>query len=169
MHRSLILVCALAACDDYAPDQFVATSCPSEAAFAEHVSPLFERRCGTLDCHGETARPLRIYGRLGLRYDEALAGGDATTDEERHRNWLATCGLEPELTHRVVTGTALPDELVIVRKPLAVVDEDAEVSGEHHKGGPVLERGADGYRCLTSWLAGDVDADACTTAESRYR
>ena len=38
------------------------------------VSEVLERRCGTLDCHGQPARPLRIYGNTGLRRPEPEAG-----------------------------------------------------------------------------------------------
>jgi len=38
------------------------------------VSEVVERRCGTLDCHGQPARPLRIYGNAGLRRPEPDLG-----------------------------------------------------------------------------------------------
>ena len=31
------------------------------------VNDLLANRCGTLDCHGQVGRPLRIYSRTGLR------------------------------------------------------------------------------------------------------
>jgi hypothetical protein len=34
------------------------------------VSEVMERRCGTLDCHGQPSRPLRIYSSIGLRLPE---------------------------------------------------------------------------------------------------
>ena len=83
------------------------TACPDLKTFSS-VSPVLEQRCGSLDCHGNIARPLRIYGARGLRFvnvnsDEAnqlvnpkLArdkgtfpgtGGKATTDAERAQTW----------------------------------------------------------------------------------
>lgn len=41
-------------------------SCPSGDGFRT-VSQVLERRCGTLDCHGDPARSFRVYGRAGLR------------------------------------------------------------------------------------------------------
>lgn len=38
------------------------------------VSEVLERRCGTLDCHGQPARPLRLYGNSGLRRPEPEPG-----------------------------------------------------------------------------------------------
>src|SRR4051812_706613 len=49
------------------------------------VSKVFERRCGSLDCHGSMARNLRIYSSQGLRQpNDAGFGpgqGDTTLDE----------------------------------------------------------------------------------------
>lgn len=41
-------------------------SCPSPDGFRV-VSQVVERRCGTLDCHGDPGRSFRVYGRAGLR------------------------------------------------------------------------------------------------------
>lgn len=41
-------------------------SCPSPDGFRV-VSQVLERRCGTLDCHGDESRSFRVYGRTGLR------------------------------------------------------------------------------------------------------
>ncbi len=57
----------------------VTTACvpfdPQDAADAfVNVSEVLERRCGTLDCHGQSSRPLRIYGNAGLRRPEPDLG-----------------------------------------------------------------------------------------------
>jgi hypothetical protein len=39
-----------------------------------NVSEVVERRCATLDCHGQPARPLRLYGNAGLRRPEPDLG-----------------------------------------------------------------------------------------------
>jgi len=41
-------------------------SCPSPDGFRV-VSQVLERRCGTMDCHGDESRTFRIYGRTGMR------------------------------------------------------------------------------------------------------
>ena len=46
--------------------------CPSLDGFRV-VSQVLERRCGTIDCHGDGARPFRVYGRTGLRRPETEA------------------------------------------------------------------------------------------------
>ncbi|MBK8258312.1 MAG: hypothetical protein IPK82_37295 [Polyangiaceae bacterium] len=46
------------------------------------VSEVLERRCGTLDCHGAIARPLRLYGNAGLRRPEPDLGSEGCTVNE---------------------------------------------------------------------------------------
>jgi hypothetical protein len=58
-------------------------SCPSEDGFRV-VSQVIERRCGTLDCHGDPARSFRVYGRTGLRLPR--------TEEEYIADRMATSG-----------------------------------------------------------------------------
>ena len=70
------------------------------------VSLLLERRCGTLDCHGQVGRPLRVYGQYGLRFvDEAGNSssdlGPPTTETEHIANYQAVIGLQPELLSEV--------------------------------------------------------------------
>jgi len=122
------------------------------------VSRLFERRCGTLDCHGQIGRPLRIYGQLGLRFvDDAgdQPGGSSTTETEYQANYQSVIGVQPEIMTRVVTGDLPPEALMILRKPLQL---------ERHKGGAVFVEGDDAYNCVTSWLGGQADYTACGNA-----
>jgi hypothetical protein len=146
-----------------------AIECPSEDAFPV-VSQVLERRCGTVDCHGDGSRPFRIYGRSGLRrpetpesYLEAYPGGDftqyftggtePTSTREIAANRLSACGVEPEQMMAVVQGDAEPESLTLVRKPRLT---------ESHKGGKLWEEGSTlGDKCLLSWIAGTVDAAAC--------
>ena len=154
------------------------TACPDLKTFSS-VSPVLEQRCGSLDCHGNIARPLRIYGSRGLRYvnifdpkdapqlvDPALAdkngtypgaGGKATTDAERSQSWHALCGLEPEKMTQVTRGVESPEKLLLLTKPLKL---------ERHKGDKVFEKGSQDYDCLLSWLTsaqpgGAVDKQIC--------
>jgi hypothetical protein len=138
------------------------------------VSNVLEKRCGTLDCHGSLARPLRLYGKGGLRLatqDElnsfevaqdagTFAGGKGTTEDEVEANWRSACALEPELTAKVVQAEAEPIELILLSKPLG----QEEDGGQRHKGGAVFIKGGVGFDCVRSWLEGAVDTAACTEA-----
>lgn len=102
------------------PDDTTDLVCPpADPASFRIVSKVLELRCGTLDCHGNTFRPLRIYGQTGLRrpvvpdpdtgelpedagitadqYPDYYSGGPVdTTDAELLDNARTFCGLEPE-------------------------------------------------------------------------
>ena len=137
------------------------------------VSNVLERRCGTLDCHGEYARPLRIYGQNGLRLatqdeildsseareNDTVSGGKGTTDEEVELNWRSVCGLEPERTALVVAGQLSPNELMLLRKPLQL-----EGNLEKHKGGQLFLSGGPGDVCVSCWLRGFPDNIECADA-----
>jgi hypothetical protein len=139
-------------------------TCPTEENFRA-VSSVLERRCGTLDCHGVLARPLRIYGQYGLRrpqapveglpfdYDEYFTGGEvSTTDAEVADNYLAACALEPELMVSVLSGEEPAEALTLVRKPRLE---------EAHKGGKIWDGTTKGDACLLSWIAGEVQPEPC--------
>ena len=139
-------------------------SCPPFEDFAA-VSTLLERRCGTLDCHGNAARPLRIYGQYGLRLkpvdsdDDTLFSGNlerATTEIERESNYRSVCGLEPELTHQVVGGEIAVERLTLVRKPRL---------SEKHKGGRIWNEGKPPDRCLVTWLESKYEPGTMDTAD----
>jgi hypothetical protein len=141
---------------DYGQFAEVGTSSAGAATFG--VSTVLERRCGTLDCHGQVGRPLRIYGQYGLRFvDDAgdVPGVQATTATEHEANYQSVIGLQPELMTEVVQGNAPPEDLLLLRKPLQL---------ERHKGGAVLVEGDDGETCILSWLAGQTNFGACTAA-----
>jgi hypothetical protein len=152
------------ACSSIDPD---ATSHIKGPAFGDDgdafrpVSAVIERRCGTLDCHGAPARPLRIYGQYSLRkpVDEPDAdyypGGLAPTSaEELLDNYRSMVGLEPEIMVGVVKGDQEPEELTLVRKPRLL---------EKHKGGLVWNKGDDGDACLINWITGKGDTVPCDT------
>lgn len=131
---------------------------PDQTEFTT-VSPVFERRCGTLDCHGQVGRALRIYSGLGLRLPNDagnLPGTSATTLDEITSNYRAVIGLQPEQMTRVIAGAALPRSLLILSKPLNL---------EAHKGGPAFAPTGDpGEGCITTWIAGAVDKTQCAQA-----
>lgn len=126
-------------------DQFAGTNLTGSQA---GVSLVLENRCGTLDCHGQVSRPLRIYGHNGLRLVEPDSsdqpGTAATTPEEQLANYQSVIGLQPEIMTEVYEDELPPTALMLLRKPLQL---------ERHKGGAVFTAGDAAYDCITSWLA----------------
>lgn len=161
-----VLVAALLGCSGVDEAAVLTVKCPpGDPASFRPVSAVIEQRCGTLDCHGSSFRPLRIYGRLGLRrpverdagdelnFEEYFPGGDElTTDAELEDNLRSICGLEPELMTQVVDGMADPEVLSFIRKPRL---------REKHKGGLVWFKGDVGDQCMTNWLTGGKDVSKC--------
>jgi hypothetical protein len=142
-------------------DQFAGQGLPVGQA---GVSRVLEKRCGTLDCHGQVGRAMRIYGVDGLRFVEsdsaAEPGQGSTTQLELEANYQSVIGLQPEIMTLVHELQVPPEELMLIRKPLEL---------ERHKGGAVFVSGDDAYNCITSWLAsgsgnGDTDYVACSNA-----
>ena len=156
---ALLLLSGLVAmaCSTPPADSRVVEAVPDRASFPP-VAELLVRRCGTLDCHGESGRNLRIYGSLGLR----LAPGDRpvskgkTTAAEYDEDFASVVGLEPELMSAVVaSGGASPDRLTLIRKARGT---------EHHKGGALWSEGDPQDLCITSWLSGHTDEAGCVSA-----
>jgi hypothetical protein len=169
---SLTLLAAVAlasvACSSVDPTAVVTVTGPSFGAVGSSFRPIsavLERRCATLDCHGSTYRPLKIYGQIGLRrpepegspnvmsYEDYYSGGsEPTTEAELFDNYLSVTGLEPEILEAVVDGKALPDALTLVRKPRL---------REKHKGGLIWTQSDPGDLCLINWLTGIDDTAPC--------
>ncbi len=125
------------------------------------MSVVFEKRCGSLDCHGGIGRNLRIYSASGERLpnDAGLRPGTGdTTREEKLASYHSILGLEPEPTNAVLAGDD-PYSLLILKKPLQL---------ESHKGGQPIRRGDDAEQCIVSWLKADptapIDQNACARA-----
>jgi hypothetical protein len=155
--KGVWLTLALCACSVPAKDDRWRGSLPDEASFPE-VAQVLVRHCGTLDCHGSSARNLRLYGSEGLRLspDDRPQTPACTSADEIARDYASLVGLEPELLSAVVAdGGAHPERLTIVRKARGTED---------HKGGAPFQQGDSGDRCLTSWLADQADPDACLAA-----
>ena len=127
------------------------------------VGEYLENRCGTLDCHGQVGRGLRLFSGNGLRAFDASGNGyfpyttgkDPPQEDEMRQNYLSVVGLEPEVMADVMAGGgADPMKLLLLKKPLLY---------EAHKGGQIMIDISDpGYKCIASWLAGLLDQDACT-------
>jgi hypothetical protein len=151
-------VAGVAACSSPAADaRYVPPNIPAEASFAP-VAQLMSIRCGSLDCHGATARNLRLYGSSGRR----AAAGDqplvppCDTQPEVDLDYQSVVGLEPERMSAVVGDHgADPDRLSMVAKARG---------DEMHKGGQIWKAGDDSDTCLVSWLAGAADSAACGRA-----
>jgi hypothetical protein len=159
VRRTLLLLSFViaAACSSPDPSGRFVADVPDEASFPP-VADLLGRRCGTLDCHGTTARNLRLYGHEGLRLDPASRPSSKpnTTSAEYDEDFLSVVGLEPELMSGVVaSGGAAPERLSLVRKARGT---------EHHKGGTIWNAGDVRDVCLTSWLAGKTDVASCQQA-----
>lgn len=142
---------------------------PDPGQFQAGVSRFFERRCGTLDCHGQVGRPLRIYGARGLRLsnDAGLrpTTGDTSIDEIAS-NYRSVVALQPEEMSRAVAASGQNfalEKLLIIMKPLGL-----DNGGFLHKGGSVISSGDDGYRCMATWIQGAADEKACTTAADAF-
>jgi hypothetical protein len=134
----------------------------SEAQFGI-VGDYLEHRCGSLDCHGQVGRNLRIWGCEGMRLDpnaipvcSVPQGGSQTTVAEHQATYRSLVGLEPTVMSEVVDGHgADPELLTFVRKATGL---------EAHKGGTLITPGDDQYVCITSWLAEQTDLTACANA-----
>ncbi len=136
--------------------------CPDKEIFVNYVSPLMERRCGTLDCHGSDFRPMRLYGELGLRHPNELniAGGNGTTPLELESNYHSVCTIEPEKVSEVTAdpGGQSVNKLLLVRKGRGT---------EGHKGGKVFNPFDQADLCVVGWLRGDNEkavSAACAAA-----
>lgn len=167
------LLLAGASCAPVDAEAVVSIQCPTDDPVAmEPVSKVLERRCGTLDCHGSTFRPLRIFGQGGLRRPESPESfsqiSDAgkyedynsgltipTTDAEIRDNARSVCGLEPEKTAQVIDGED-PGILTFMRKPRLT---------EKHKGGRLWNQGDPGDLCMVKWLQGVPDGGTLDTSD----
>ncbi len=121
---------------------------PDFPTYKDFVDPYLQRRCGTLDCHGQPGRAYRLYGFTGFRLynlDAGLVSGQQpTTPEEVLANYQAAVALEPEEMSRLMaTQGTDPNKLLLLRKALRI---------ERHKGGPAMAEDDPGYRCVVAWL-----------------
>ena len=162
--RSMLVACAIsgalvsAALGCSTPDsngRFVQAKLPDETTFAP-VSILLDVRCGSLDCHGNVARNLRLYGSAGRRLsasDQPFSPA-CNTASEVDQEFRSVVGLEPEQVSAVASG-ADPETLTMMRKARGT---------EAHKGEQIWSIGDDSDTCVTSWLEGSVDRSACMRA-----
>jgi hypothetical protein len=121
------------------------------------VSGVLGTGCGSLDCHGQVGRSLRIYSQAGLRLDADAfpnVDGGTATSPEIEANYQAVIALEPEILALVLRDHGdQPERLTLVRKGRG---------SESHKGGVAIAVGSTSDRCILSWLSSALDEAACT-------
>lgn len=131
--------------------RFTAVLAPDFTIYRDNVDVYLQRRCGTLDCHGQPGRAYRLYGFTGFRLyniDAGLVSGvQPTQPEEVRANYEALVTLEPEEMSRVMAkqgGERIDtDRLLFFRKAQRI---------ERHKGGQAMAEDDPGYRCVLAWL-----------------
>jgi hypothetical protein len=169
---ALVLVIGISCADSPDSKRTTKILAPDQSQFENFVSPFLERKCATLDCHGQVGRPLRLYSGRGLRLPGdggVYPGSSDTTGFERTANYRAVIGLEPELISRVEAGLAKPRDLLLLQKPLGL-----GTVPDSHKGGQVLApMGDPGEACLSTWLLagannGGFDSASCTKAAGGF-
>ena len=129
---------------------------PVRAGF-EQVADAMQPSCGTLDCHGQPGRNLRLYGGRGLRLDAAKDSADGETDPaEYEANYWSVVALEPEIMAAVVLdGGNAPERLILIRKGRGTI---------RHKGNALMKPGDDLDQCMVEWLKGNILVDRCFAA-----
>lgn len=128
-------------------------------SFSAGVDSVFERRCASLDCHGTTARGLRLYSANGLRLANDVGnapGVGPTTAAEINANYAAIVGLQPEKMNQLLAKSPRTADdayqLLILSKPLGL---------ERHKGGNALSKGEPAEQCIETWLTTKADQALC--------
>ncbi|MFP6683146.1 MAG: hypothetical protein VB934_00465 [Polyangiaceae bacterium] len=147
--RLFLTLLSIGGCAGY--DDLHALRMPERSGF-EVVGDVLHNHCGSLDCHGTPVRALRVYGGNGMRVD-GIVGQGATTDAEYDATFESIVLFEPEVLHGVVlSGGEEPERLTMVQKGRGV---------QVHKGGVAMALGSEADACVLSWLASDIDDEAC--------
>jgi hypothetical protein len=162
---SLLFLSVLPSCASAPSDDRIGVIAPngSEEAFGLPVGNFLGHRCGSLDCHGQPGRNMRVWGCEGMRLSpndvsicKRSLGGQSTTEAEHQATYRSVVGLEPTVMSEVVANHGKnPELLTLIRKPRGL---------ESHKGGTLFVPGDDQDVCLTSWLSGRTNVTACNNA-----
>jgi len=166
--RSLLLALAASAAACVNVQESTTTlDAPAETTF-KPMGDFLIRRCGTLDCHGQIGRNLRLYGEWGIRLNPMdVPGQSPTTMAEYQADYESVIALEPELLSQVVMGQANPQQLRLLGKPMESIMINGELGPMEHKGGLLIMSTMDPqYVCVASWLAQNVNTMACQEATS---
>lgn len=122
--------------------------------FATHVQPILEASCATLDCHGNSGRPLRLYAETGLRIRDDIRN-QTITQEELDANVASILGLDTD-------AESWESDLILL-KPLAV-----RAGGVFHVGGDIWpSTQSDAYICMHGWLLNQIADSSVTDACAR--
>jgi hypothetical protein len=144
---------SLPACSTPVDGRFTVAA-PDRASFPD-VAQAMVQHCGSLDCHGNRYRNLRLYGNIGLRWDskDHPLSPPCTTSAEVDQDFDSVVGLEPEAMNTVAANHgAQPDDLLMIRKARG---------SESHKGFVVMVPGDDLDNCIVGWLQGQPNKAAC--------
>jgi hypothetical protein len=138
------------------PNPQVTLMVPPRNGF-ESVADAMQPSCGTLDCHGQPDRNLRLFGGRGLRLDPAKTSKDGDTDPaEYDANYWSVVALEPEILSTVVAdGGRDPERWILIRKGRGTT---------RHKGGTLMHPNDDLDQCIVEWLKGNILVDRCFAA-----
>lgn len=117
------------------------------------VADALQKHCGTLDCHGNNARNMRLFGYYGIRqFDKDRVNFTATTPAEYEMTYQSVITIDPERLSRIVaSGGAGIDKWLVLSKGRGT---------EHHKGGARLAPGGAADTCLVSWVLARSEADS---------
>lgn len=123
----------------------------------DSVADAMQPSCGTLDCHGQPGRNLRLVGARGLRLDANDTSAEGTTTvAEYEADYWSVVALEPEVLSEVVrAGANDPERLILFRKGRGTT---------RHKGGALMRPNDDLDQCLIEWLKGTILKDRCLLA-----
>ena len=123
----------------------------------DSVADAMQPSCGTLDCHGQPGRNLRLFGARGLRLDAQDTSAEGlTTVAEYEANYWSVVALEPEVLSQVIqAGGNEPERLILIRKGRGTT---------RHKGGTLMRPNDDLDQCLLEWLKGTISQERCLLA-----
>lgn len=123
----------------------------------ENVADAMQPSCGSLECHGQRGRNLRLFGARGLRLDSAENSKEGITlPDEYEANYWSVVALEPETLATVVDeGGVDLERLILIRKGRGTT---------RHKGGTLMRPGDDLDQCMVEWLKGNILTDRCFAA-----
>ncbi len=120
-----------------------------EIVLGTEVQPYLGLGCGSLDCHGDQGRALRIYAKFGLRESPDLRTL-AVSQSEVAANASALAAL----------ADGEPANHLALLKGLATSE-----GGLAHIGGDIwANTSAPGYQCVLAYLSGSANATACGEA-----
>lgn len=125
------------------------------------VADALQPSCGTLDCHGQIGRNLRLFGGRGLRLDPQHTSAEgATTEAEYAASYRSLTALEPEALDELLRAGGEVERLSLLRKARG---------SEQHRGGVQLLPGDPLDRCLLSWLTGALHQASCLRVAQKPR